>query len=514
MSNEISLDDRLAKAKHPYFLTLAGLLTIAGLIALPYIAGKPDGEKMPDMVRFIGHFHPVILHLPIGIFILIVCQEFVAMFSRSKPNGNILPIFLGASSAVVAMLAGFLLYQGGSFEGSDLVEDHLWGGLIFACVAVLTFIAKAWSLAPGSSQALYRVLVLGSVGVMSYASHLGATITHGKGYITEYAPDPIRKILHMQPREKKGKKAIQVVVPVKPLEQRIVFADIVQPILNKRCVQCHGEKKVRGKFRMDTYELLVKGGKEGDDITPGDAKKSGIVSRVELPADDEEHMPPDGKKGLEPHELEIIKWWITEGADPAKTIADMKLPDEIRNAIAKLDISIPKGDAVGHTEPKADTPSAELSATIAKLSVDFPGGLTFESQSSSMLTFTGVSLRKNLTDELFAKLGSVIPKMVTVDLAASSVTDKSVAMLAAATELKMIRLAETGITDASIDTLVKLKKLESINLYGTKVTDAGVKKLTVLTNLKRLYLWQTAVTPAAIAELQKALPGLEIVTGI
>ena len=61
---------------------------------------------------------------------------------------------------------------------------------------------------------------------------------------------------------------------------------------------------------------------------------------------------------------------------------------------------------------------------------------------------------------------------------------------------------------------MKLQKLESINLYGTKVTDAGVKKLTALPNLKRLYLWQTAVTPAAIAELQKAMPAVEIVTGI
>ena len=52
-----------------------------------------------------------------------------------------------------------------------------------------------------------------------------------------------------------------------------------------------------------------------------------------------------------------------------------------------------------------------------------------------------------------------------------------------------------------------------MNIYGTKVTDAGVKKLTALPNLKRLYLWQTAVTPEAIAEIKKALPAVEIVTG-
>ncbi len=507
MSNEINLDERPAKKSRPYFLTLAGLLTIGGLIAMVLRAGKPDGEKMPDLVRFLGNFHPVILHLPIGIFILILCQEFVAMFTGNKPR-TILPVFLGAATAVMAVILGFLLYQGGGFEGSELVEDHLWGGLAFACAAVLSFIVRLWCLSPGSSQALYRIFIFASVGIMTYASHDGASITHGEDHLTKFAPDPIRKLIGLEPKQTKED------VKAKPLEEQIVYADIVQPILNKRCVQCHKEEKSKGKFRMDTYELLVKGGKEGDGIKPGNVEKSNIVYRAELPADDEEHMPPDGKKGFEAHELAVVKWWIAEGADPAKTIADLKLPDEIREAIGKLDLSVAKGDAAGHATAKTDAPSTELLANVAKLATDFPGGLTFESQASSNLTFTGVSLRKNLTDELFAKLGPVIPKLVSVDLSASSATDASVALLAPATELKMIRLAETGVTDASIDTLVKLGKLESINLYGTKVTDAGVKKLSALTNLKRLYLWQTAVTPAAIAELQKALPELEIVTGI
>ena len=509
MSTDIDIDEHSAKTKRPYFLTFVGLLAIAGLISLPFVAGEPDGDKMPDIVRFLGHFHPVILHLPIGIFILILCQEFIAMFSRHKPYVSILPAFLGAASAVTAMLAGFLLYQGGGFEGSELVEDHLWGGLAFACAAVLTFIVKIWSATPGSSQALYRILVLASVGVMTYASHDGASITHGKGYLNEYAPDSIRKLLGLEPKEKKEE------IPVKPLEEQIVYADIVQPILNKRCVQCHKEGKSKGKFRMDSYEMLVKGGKEGDGIEPGNAEDSNIVYRTELDEDDEEHMPPEGKKDIEDHELAIIKWWISEGADPEKTVADLNLPDEIREAIGKLDRSISKDvDAGTGDKPKSDTPSDELRAKVAELSKDFPGGLTFESQSSSNLTFTGVSMRKNLSDELFAKLGSVIPKMVTVDLSASSVTDASVALLASATDLRMIRLSETGITDAAIDTLVKLQKLESVNFYGTKVTDEGVKKLSALPNLKRLYLWQTDVTPAAIEELQKALPEVEIVTGI
>lgn len=513
MTIEIDLDQRPEKKRNPWALTFMGLLTIAGLIAMPYLAGAPDGQKMPDIVRFFGHFHPVILHLPIGIFTLIICQELLVMFTRNKLFEGIFPIFLGAASAVVAVLLGFLLYHGGGFEGSELAEDHLWGGIAFACAAVLTFIVKAWCISPTSSQAPYRILLFASVGVMGYASHDGASITHGKDYLTEFAPDPIRKLAGLKPKEKKEVKL------AKPLEEQIVYADIVQPILNLRCVDCHKKEKSKGKFRMDTYELLLKGGKEGDGIKPGHAINSNIVFRTELPEDDDEHMPPEGKKNIEDHELAIVKWWIDQGADPTKKVGELELTDAIRDAIGKLNLTVAfeKKHLDGKKKLGSKTkvgPTGDLVKEVDKLATDFPGGLTFESQESANLTFTGVSMRKNLNDENFAKIVPLIPRMVSMDLSASSITDKSVALLASAENLKMVRLAETEIGDASMDTLVKLKNLESVNLFGTKVTDAGVKKLSTLPNLKHLYLWQTAVTPEAIAELKKALPDLEIVTGV
>jgi hypothetical protein len=344
---------------------------------------------------------------------------------------------------------------------------------------------------------------------MSYASHDGASITHGEGYLLEYAPNPVRKVFGLEPKEEIKE------APAKPLEQQVVYADIVQPILNKRCVECHKEGKSKGKFRMETYELLVKGGKEGDGIKPGDAGKSNIIYRCELPEDDDEHMPPDSKPDIEDHELAVIKWWINAGADPQKTVAQLELNDEIRGALAKLDLTPNKVSGTeGDTAAKSDLPSADLLKSVAAISKDFPGGLTFESQASSKLTFTAVSLRGNLNDQVFTKLKPVIPSMVTMDLSATAITDESVKLLASAESLRMIRLSETKISDASLDTLAKLKNLESINLYGTRVTDAGVQKLKSLTQLKRLYLWQTDVSAGMIDQLKQAIPGLEVITGI
>ena len=515
MSAEIDLDSpQLAKPRRPWLLASVGLLTIAGLIAMPLLAGLPDGEKLPDIVRFIGRFHPVVLHLPIGIFALIVFQELLAMVSRKKPEALVFPMFIGTASAIAAALLGFLLYQGGGFEGSELVENHLWSGIGFACAATFTLIVRAWTVAASASQIPFRALLFSSVGAMGYASHGGASITHGTDYLTEFAPDPIREVIGLEPKQ------IKKVVPAKSLDDQVVYTEIVAPILEKRCVECHKEGKSKGKFRMDTFELLVKGGKEGEAIVPGSSAESNIIIRPELPEDDDEHMPPDGKTGIEAHELAIVKWWIDQGADPAKTLGQLEITEEVRTAIGLLDPSataLPTASKAPEktTAPTAPTaPSEELLKTIAELSEEFPGGLTFESQGSANLTFTGVSLRKNLTDVNFARLGSVIPAMVTMDLAASAITDRSIALLAPARSLRMLRLSETAITDAALGTVAQLPSLESLNLFGTAVTDAGVAKLSSLRNLKRLYLWQTSVSQAAIADLRKSLPSLEIVTGL
>ncbi len=501
-------ESQVPRRRRPWALTFFGLLAIGGLVAMPFLAGAPDGEAMPDTVRFLGRFHPALLHLPIGVFALILLQELGVIFFRKNGETRqtpLFPLFFGAASAILAVLAGFLLYHGGGYEGSDLAERHLWGGLAFGVVAVITFIAKAWSVALAGNAAFYRLLLFGSVGVMGFASHDGASITHGRSYLFEYAPNPVRELFGLEPR-----KARETGIPV---EERVVYTDIIAPIIANRCTECHKEEKVRGRFRMDTYELLVKGGKEGKGIEPGDADGSNIVYRIELPIDDEEHMPPDGKPEVEPHELLLIKWWINQGADPEKKVGEYEADEEILAAIGRL-VPATKAAAEAMAEAADEGPGDDLKIAVSGLSKEFPGALGFESQSSSFLTFTAVSLRGSLDDEMFSKLGPVMPHLVSVDLSATNITDRSVALMIPAENLKMIRLAETGISNEAIETLLKIPSLESVNLYGTKVTDEGVLKLAGLPNLKRLYLWQTEVSDETINSLREKLPDCEIIKGI
>jgi hypothetical protein len=74
------------------------------------------------------------------------------------------------------------------------------------------------------------------------------------------------------------------------------------------------------------------------------------------------------------------------------------------------------------------------------------------------------------------------------------------------TNLQMHMLDHTQVSD--VEPLMGLTKLEALSLTGTRVTN--IEPLKGLTNLRQLWLDRTQVTDAAVAELQKALPGLQV----
>lgn len=510
--------------KGPVFLTLIGLLVIAALAVLPFWAGPPPEEGLPDMAKFIGRFHPVLLHLPIGMLLLVLALETGRLFSKRKPGSSTqVAMFFAAASAVVAVLLGFVLYYSmpGDY-GTELAVRHLNGGIIFACGTVAAFVVKVWvDVAGGRGAWFFWVLLLASSGVMGFASHDGASLTHGEDYLTKYAPNEVRKLIGLPLKEEKGGSGggggSTLAVTAKPPSEQVVYTDIIVPILEQKCYSCHNAEKQKGKYRMDEYDLLVKGGKEGDGIVHGKADDSNVIVRIDLPEDDDEHMPPEGKKDLEPHEVVLVKWWIDKGASKDAKLADLEATDEVKQAIAKLvppEVLAQQKAAAENEVKQAAEKRESVKVEVERLRKEFPAALNFESQSSSGVTFTAVSMRKDFGDDDLAKLGPVMPAMVSLDLSSCTVTDKGAKLLETAGELRSLRLSETALTDAGLDALTKLPKLESLNLYGTQVTNQGVLKLAALPNLKKLYLWQTKVDAAGIEALKAKLPKCEIIMGL
>jgi hypothetical protein len=301
------------------------------LIALPLVADEP-GRKWPDIVLFFGRFHMLVLHIPIGVFVLILLQEIGAMILRhADTRPSRFALALGMISAVVAALAGFLLYHGSGddYAGNPLAERHLWAGMAFAVAAIATWIASLWTDAMGANPVWYRLMLFATFGIMTFAGHDGASMTHGRDYLTQYAPTWLRGMLG----DEEKSSVPEVVTPVDP----VVYTEIIAPILERRCVSCHNAEKSKGYYRMDTYELLVKGGLEGEGLKPGSAAESHIVKLIELPIDDDMHMPPEGKPQVTAAELSVLKWWIDQGADPAKKLSESNATAEVIAELKELD---------------------------------------------------------------------------------------------------------------------------------------------------------------------------------
>ena len=84
----------------------------------------------------------------------------------------------------------------------------------------------------------------------------------------------------------------------------------VVPIVRANCVSCHKPGKSKGGLDLTTLAALLKGGKDGAVITPGDVKGSKLVESI---CGDEPEMPKDGEP-LTSAEVDVITRWISQGA--------------------------------------------------------------------------------------------------------------------------------------------------------------------------------------------------------
>ena len=97
------------------------------------------------------------------------------------------------------------------------------------------------------------------------------------------------------------------------------FEKKIQPIFKETCYKCHSLEagKSKGDLTMDTREGLMKGGKNGAVVKPGDPEKSPMIVAVGY-KDPDLQMPPKGEK-LSPAQVADLTAWVKMGApDPRK----------------------------------------------------------------------------------------------------------------------------------------------------------------------------------------------------
>lgn len=88
----------------------------------------------------------------------------------------------------------------------------------------------------------------------------------------------------------------------------VSFTHDVAPLLVEQCLACHNARTVKGRFSLQSFQSLLKGGESGPAIAPGASEDSTLVQLLEAG-----EMPKEGDP-LSAVRIETLKRWIDQGA--------------------------------------------------------------------------------------------------------------------------------------------------------------------------------------------------------
>jgi uncharacterized membrane protein len=283
---------------------------------------------MTDFWYFLGRFHVLALHLPIGILLLAVFLEFLVRKPRFQAIEASMPIvwLTGAIAALVTVTLGYMHAAEGGFDGPG-VNLHRWSGVLLAAFAFFVWAWRAES--PGTYAKAWPIAAVGTTALLFATGHYGGNLTHGSTYLVQYAPGPLRALAGLS--EESGPRP-----PVTHLAAADIYLDVVAPALERRCSSCHNDDKRRGRLTVTSYGKIMQGGESGPAIVPGDPAKSDLYRRITLPHDNIDFMPKDGKTPLDSQEIAAIEWWISIGAPKSGTLGELQAPEQLQTTIAGL----------------------------------------------------------------------------------------------------------------------------------------------------------------------------------
>lgn len=453
-------------------------------------------EEVPDIVIFIGRFHPLFVHLPIGFLLLAVIFDFTSSRFLLPVKTIRFTWLLGALSAAVAAGLGYMLSLSGDYN-DDTLAWHMWSGIILAILSILYYFLRGLVRLfqnPTATWSYYSLLSL-ILLMLLVTGHLGGSLTHGSEYLIEYAPAPIQKLVGS------SSERFEERPPVTSLDSADIFADAIIPILRSKCTSCHNRDKRKGRLLLTSYDNMLAGGDDGPAIVPGSLDSSQLYRRITLPEDHKEFMPAEGKRPLTEDQLTIIEWWISNQAPPKAKIASLS-PDENITKVFERYFGLGSKSLDQLIVPPADT-------TIVN-SLRRQGFLVHRLSGSSNLL--EAVLRKGATTKAdFTSMPGITDQLVWLQLGESNLTDKDLEVIGTLTNLRKLNISKNAVGDEGARWLLSLVNLEYLNLYETNVSDSIVSKLVTLPALKELYLWRTKVTTPFVDSLIRKHTNVKII---
>jgi mono/diheme cytochrome c family protein len=467
------------------FLALALIFLLSAL----FIFLPPDGLERVPWAQFLGRFHLLTVHFPIALILLVPLLELAGRdqrFSFLRSSVDFV-LALAMLSSLVAATLGWCLARSDGYSGR-LVTQHMWGGVSVAAACWLCWMLRGY-FRSSRSDFTYLLALLLAVGLVSWTGYRGGQISQGENHLTEQMPPALKRLIGLSISPENLPRS----------NPAFFYGAHVEPIFVAHCYSCHGPEKQKGRLRLDSYDLLMRGGKDGVVIKAGNVKGSELFHRVTLSPSDDDAMPPQGKRPLTANEVKLLELWIAAGASstlPANAIKDAPTTQE--PAVAEVTFAEIDPAAVAQVR-------APLAAEVAQLKQHFPDLLDYESRGSANLVIDASAKGARFGDDDLAALKSVSAQIVIADLSGTAITDRSAPLLAAMKHARVLRLTNTRITDATVLALDGLDQLESLDLYGTAVTPACLKVAERLPKLRHLYAGATKI-PADVS-VSEAIKG-------
>lgn len=469
-----------------------------------------------DLELFFGRLHLLLLHLPIGLLVGMIVLEIPPFYRFNRHRYQVVAKlnWLNAVFTSFTISFGLLLKNRGTYN-EELLSWHQNGGLIYGLLSWLVVFAYSKSLKKDLFLNLYRLLLGTMVVCMIVTAHNGGSLTHGRTFLT--------KPLGIQIQQKqvavnslkntavsKNPDSISLVSNImdQSLDKRqtqtqnidwIDYKMDIFPILDTKCVQCHGPSKVKGELRMDSRSNMITGGSSGKPtIVPGNPDDSELIVRIELPEDHDDFMPPDGKASATPEEIKILRKWIEQGApwEKAQELfagTRVGLPSDIQSAGSSYRGMSP--------EDKSIMDELNMKSIIVKQAP----------WDKSSWTVVLSHYNKPIDESTLEMLEPILERVVDLDLSDCNLTEIAWSKIANFDNTIHLHLEESNVQDKDLKKLENLTQLQSLNLFNTEITDDSIKTISRFKELKKLHLWNSAVTEQGMGVLEVKLPKTSVI---
>lgn len=447
------------------------------------------------ITEFIGHFHPLVVHLPIGILLFAFFLELIQYQTTNNfSQAILLGTVLGTAFAIVSAVMGWLLSLDGGYDES-LLNNHQYAGWTLCFFCILLVVVKLFF----SNSAYFNKwnkLLWGIIIIILFiVGHFGGSITHGADYLS----------FDFTSKNATAKKVLSMdsVSALSPTQQAKVntYEGLIYPLLDAKCIQCHNSEKKKGNLQLTSIDLMLKGGKKGPALVAFHAGESLMIQRMLLDPSDEKHMPPKGKPQFNKKEINLIYWWVQHGASINESLANGLSNDTVKALIdskivpAFPALPLPATNSLDSNQINELKKVGLIIAPIAK-------GVGYVELSA---------MNTPLLNDLQAQQISVLDShLVWLNLANSKITNKTLIALSKCKNLLKINLAYTSINDEAIYLLNQFTKLNYLNIVGTSITDNGLVKLNPTQNMKSIYCWNTKITQSGVDQFKKRYPNIQI----